>query len=73
MITLSAPNYSGYKADFETAEEAQIAAAKILGVDLADMVEVLGPDGDRMYCYASQSDAVNDTDGAYTVQYYGWE
>lgn len=70
QIELSAPGNSGYAQTFETVAEARAAAAGIVGISLADMIEV-GPVGgeDVTYCYATQSDADNDQDGAYAVQY----
>ena len=70
QIELSAPGNSGYERTFETVAEAREAAAGILGVSVADMIEV-GPVGgeDVTYCYATQADADNDQDGAYAVQY----
>jgi len=70
QIELSAPRQSGYEQIFETVAEARSAAAEILGVPVADMVEV-GPVGgeDVTYCYATQADADDDQDGAYAVQY----
>lgn len=69
MIILSAPKKSGYRSECETAGQARLEAAEILGVDLADMIEVVSPDGGTTYCYASQEDADEDLDGAYAVQY----
>ena len=68
-ITLSAPAKSGYKAEFESTDEARIAAAGLLDITVEDMVEVESGDGSTTYCYASQSDADADQDGAYAVQY----
>jgi len=70
QIELSAPGNSGYERTFETVAEAREAAAGILGVSVADMIEV-GPVGgeDVTYCYATQADSDDDKDGAYAVQY----
>ena len=70
QIELSAPRQSGYEQIFETVAEARSAAAEILGVPVADMIEV-GPVGgeDVTYCYATQADSDDDKDGAYAVQY----
>lgn len=70
MIELSAPRQNGYEKTFETVAEARSAAADILGISVADMIEV-GPVGgeDVTYCYATQADADDDQDGAYAVQY----
>ena len=70
QIELSAPSKSGYEEVYATVAEARAAAANILGVSVADMIEV-GPVGgeDVTYCYASQADADDDQDGAYAVQY----
>lgn len=69
MTTLSAPCKSGYQRDFATTDQAREAAAALLGVALADMIEVESPDGSVIYCYASQDEADVDQDGAYAVQY----
>lgn len=68
-ITLSAPAKGGYTAQFESVDEARIAAADLLGLTVEDMVEVESGDGNTTYCYASQSDADADQDGAYAAQY----
>jgi hypothetical protein len=68
-VTLSAPARSGYKAEFESIDEARIAAAGLLDVVIDDMIEVESGDGNTTFCYASQADADVDQDGAYAVQY----
>jgi hypothetical protein len=68
MITLYAPAKSGYEKEFESVDAARAQAAQLLGVALADMVEVYLDD--VAYCYASQEDADADKDGAYAVGYY---
>lgn len=69
-ITLSAPAKSGYKAEFETIEEAQAKAAEILGCTVEEMVETQAGEEGVTYCYASDADADEDrNDGAYAVKY----
>ena len=45
--------------------------ARMIGVDAIDMVEVLSPDGSRIYCYASREGADADTDNGADAP--GWE
>ena len=70
MTILSAPANSGYEEQFETVGEARAAAANILDIDVDFMIETESGDGGTTYCYATQEDADDDTDGAYAVQYY---
>ena len=70
-MTLSAPRNSGYKAKCETVDAARVAAAELLDVTVPEMIEIESCDGGTTYCYASQSDADADRDGAYAVQYVG--
>ena len=69
MITLSAPNKSGYEQSFASVETARVKAAELLDIPAKDMIEVESGDGSITYCYASQEDADADQDGAYAVQY----
>jgi len=73
MITVSAPAKSGFRKEFEDVEQARACAAELLGVSMADMVEVESPDGGLTFCYASQADAAADWDGrhAETAVVYG--
>ena len=45
--------------------------ARMIGVDAIDMVEILSPDGSRIYCYASRAAADADTDNGDDAP--GWE
>ncbi len=73
MIILSAPAKAGYRAEFFKIDAARREAAKILGIDPGDMIEVESPDGATTYCYDSQEAADVDAEGAYAVQYSGEE
>jgi hypothetical protein len=73
MVTLSAPNKSGYKETFETISGARTKAAWLLDTTVDDMVETESGDGSITYCYPSQAEADADQDGAYAVQYSGEE
>lgn len=69
MITLSAPNFSGYMGQFDTAAAAELKAAWLLNVALDNLVTRESGDGGTTYCYASEADADADRDGAYAVRY----
>ena len=51
--------------------EARDLIARMIGVDAIDMVEILSPDGSRIYCYASRAAADADTDNSADAP--GWE
>lgn len=69
MITLSAPELSGYSQDFETIADVYEALVSRCGIAADDLVEVVSPDGGTVYCYDSQEAAAADETGAYAVQY----
>ena len=65
MVVLSAPGKSGYCRKFENIKDARKAAAELLDINVEDLIEVESPDGNQVYCYASQSAADADWDGRY--------
>lgn len=66
---VSAPAQSGFRAEFETTNEAREKATDLLGCTVDEMEERESPDGGTTYCYATVAEADADPDGAYAVQY----
>ena len=73
MYHLSAPAKNGYYAALFSHEAIRREAANLLGVSIADMVEVKVVEGGRdvTYCYAPH--VTPGQDGAYAMRYWKGE